>query len=269
MLKLMYITNNPEIASVVQDNGVDRVFLDLEINGKYERQGHLDTVISRHSIDDIAKLRPVLKTTQLLVRVNPVFDGSKAEIDRVVNDGADIIMLPYFKTAEEVEKFLSIVNGRVKTCLLVETPQAVENIDDILSLKGIDEIHIGMNDLHLGYKMKFMFELLCDGTVEMLCKKFKAKNIPYGFGGFASLNAGTLPARYIIGEHYRLGSSMAILSRSFFNASKFSSIDEISSVFKNGVSEIREYERFLQKQDDGFFDENKSIVAEKVKAIIE
>lgn len=269
MLKLMYITNKPEIASVVQDNGVDRVFLDLEINGKHERQGHLDTVISYHSIDDVAKLRSVLKTTQLLVRVNPVFDGSKDEIDRVINDGADIVMLPYFKTANEVEKFLSIVNGRAKTCLLVETPQAVENIDDILSLKGIDEIHIGMNDLHLGYKMKFMFELLCDGTVEMLCKKFKAQNIPYGFGGFASLNSGTLPARYIIGEHYRLGSSMAILSRSFFNANNFHSIEEITSVFKNGVSEIREYERFLQKQDDDFFDENKRIVAEKVKAIIE
>ena len=44
-----------------------------------------------------------------------------------------------------------------KTCLLLETPEAVEIIDDILDIDGIDEIHIGLNDLHLGYKMKFMF----------------------------------------------------------------------------------------------------------------
>jgi len=55
--------------------------------------------------------------------------------------------------------------------LLVETPEAVRNIDSILGESGIDYIHIGLNDLHLGYRMKFMFEPLVDGTVEMLCKK--------------------------------------------------------------------------------------------------
>ena len=30
MLKLMYITNNPEVASIADRAGVDRVFIDLE-----------------------------------------------------------------------------------------------------------------------------------------------------------------------------------------------------------------------------------------------
>ena len=68
---------------------------------------------------------------------------------------------------------------------MVETPEAVENIDNILALTGIDYIHIGLNDLHLGYGMSFMFELLADGTVDMLCK-ISEKGIPYGFGGVAT-----------------------------------------------------------------------------------
>ena len=30
MLKLMYITNQPEIAKIADKNGVDRIFIDLE-----------------------------------------------------------------------------------------------------------------------------------------------------------------------------------------------------------------------------------------------
>ena len=112
-LKLMYITNNPQVAKIIDNAGVDRVFLDLEIIGKEERQGHLDTVISKHSIDDIKKLRPVIKKAQLLVRCNPVHEGMQAEIDRIVIDGAVIIMLPFFSTADEVSRFLVCVNGRV------------------------------------------------------------------------------------------------------------------------------------------------------------
>lgn len=76
-LKLMYITNDERIAKIAEDSGVDWVFIDLEINGKEQRQGHLDTVISRHSIRDVSKIKKVLSKSQLLVRVNPIFEGSR------------------------------------------------------------------------------------------------------------------------------------------------------------------------------------------------
>ena len=233
-LKLMYITNKENVARIAEDSGVDWIFIDLEINGKEERQGHLDMVISRHHIEDVKKIKSVLTKAELLVRVNPIFDGSKKEIDKVINDGADIVMLPFFKIKNEVKTFIDYVDGRAKTCLLCETAEAVENIDEILELKGIDLIHIGLNDLHLAYKMDFMFELLVDGTVEMLCDKFKAKGIPYGFGGIAQLGQGDLPAEYVIAEHYRLGSSMAILSRSFCNVNKIDNIKTVKDVFGRG-----------------------------------
>lgn len=268
MINLMYITNEPEIAKIAQKSGADRIFIDLEINGKEERQGHLDTVISRHHMSDVGKVKKVLTTAQLLVRVNPIYEKSKEEIDNVIKQGADIVMLPFFKTVEEVKQFIAIVDKRAKVCLLCETPEAVECIDEILQQKGIDEIHIGLNDLHLGYKKQFMFELLTDGTVEKLCNKFKKAGIKYGFGGIARVGQGTLPAEYIITEHYRLGSTIAILSRSFCNTKMITDKEKIQEIFDIGIKEIRKEEEKVSQYSKEQFEKNKQIIEEKVKQIV-
>lgn len=267
-MRLMYITNNISIAKIAEMSGVDWIFIDLEINGKEERQGHLDTVISRHSIDDVRKIKAVLTKSELLVRINPIYNGSREEVNQVIKDGADIIMLPFFKEKVEVETFIGMVNNRVKTCLLVETPEAVQNIDEILNVDGIDYLHIGLNDLHLGYKKRFMFELLVDGTVEQLCEKIQNKGIPYGFGGIARIGEGKMPAEYIITEHYRLGSSMAILSRSFCNTSETEDLDVIENTFRIGVEDIRKFENQLSNESDAYFEMNRRLVMEKVNEIV-
>ena len=268
-LKLMYITNKPEIASIIDELGVNRVFLDLEINGKDERQGHLDTVISRHSIDDVARLRKVIKNGELLVRCNPIFDGSKEEIDKIINDGADIILLPYFKTVEEVKTFVQLVDGRVKTDLLFETPQAVELVDEILALDGIDEVHIGLNDLHLGYGLTFMFELFTNGVVDKLCEAFKKHGIPYGIGGIAALGKGALPAEFVIAEHYRLGSTCAILSRSFCNLDQVDNLEEFTEMFSKGLTNTRNFENKLLGENQDYFERNRELVSKIVAKIVE
>lgn len=261
----MYITNRVEIAKIAQNRGVDIIFLDLEIIGKIERQGHLDTVISHHHIEDVKLLRNVLTRAKLLVRTNPIHSGSEKEINRIIQDGADIVMLPYFKTLEEVQTFIHMVDGRADVWLLVETPEAVEIIDDIVELDDIDRIHIGLNDLSLGYKLDFMFELLVNGVVEFLCAKCREAGIPYGFGGIARLGYGILPADYIMGEHYRLASTSAILSRSFLNINTLAPNENVAKLFRGGVRQIRQYEQFLKKQNSGFYKRNR----EKTKEIIE
>lgn len=247
-LKLMYITNRPDVAKIAENAGVDRVFVDMEYIGKADRQGGMDTVQSRHTLEDVAAIRSVVTKAQLMVRCNPIHEAtaeycdSREEIEGIIARGADVIMLPYFKTVEEVRKFIEFVDGRAVTLPLVETPEAVACVDEILELPGIDEIFVGLNDLSLGYKKKFMFELLADGTVEKLCEKFRKKGIPYGFGGIASLGKGLLPSEYVIMEHYRLGSTCAILSRSFCNATQIQDTEQIRRIFTQGVREIRDYE---------------------------
>lgn len=274
MLKLMYITNQPRIASIAEKAGVDCIFVDMEYIGKSLRQGGMDTVQSHHTIEDIKKIRMVIDKAQLLVRCNPIhgataeYNSSMDEINQIIEAGADVIMLPYFKTVEEVKTFITLVDGRVKTMLLVETPEAVEIIDEILKIKRIDEMYIGLNDLSLGYQKKFMFELLVDGTVDKLCEKFKQKGIPYGFGGIASLGKGALPSEYVIKEHYRLKSTSAILSRSFCDVREINSASEIKCIFEEGIRCIREYENECENTPYTFA-KNHEIVKEKVSMILE
>ena len=263
----MYITNRPDVAKIAEKNGVDRIFVDMEYIGKAERQGKMDTVQNHHTIEDVKNVRAVLNKAELLVRINPIHEAteeycsSKEEIDAVIEAGADIVMLPYFKTIQEVYDFLSIVNGRVKTMLLLETKEAVAILDVILTMKGIDEIHIGLNDLSLSYGKTFMFELLTDGTVERLCRKLELAGMFYGFGGIASLGRGMVPAEMIIKEHYRLGSHMAILSRSFCNINNFEELDAVEEVFYRGVREIRTLEKECGEHLKYFSDNRKELTA--------
>ncbi len=265
-MKLMYITNNPKIAQIAESVGVDRIFIDMEYIGKAARQGGMDTVQNHHTIADIREIRKCLSNAEVMVRCNPIHDKSKEEIDAAIEAGADILMLPYFKTAEEVRAFLGLVDGRVKTLPLLETPEAVACIDEILALDGIDEMFIGLNDLSLGYQMKFMFEPLASGIVEELCEKFKKRGIPYGFGGIASLGKGLLRSEMVIAEHYRLGSTCAILSRSFCNTNIITDLQEIEKLFEKGLTDIRAFEKKCQ---DGAidFDENKYEVKNSVEKI--
>lgn len=267
-LDLMYITNSPKVALIAQKYGVDRVWVDLEKIGKDERQRGLNSVKSQHTIDDIKKIKPLLTTSELLVRINHWHDGSISEVNDAINAGADIVMLPYWKTVDEVEQFIKKVNGRCKTTLLLETKEAVECIDEVLRLGGFDEIHIGLNDLHLSYGLTFMFELLSNGIVEMLCKKFKVSGIPYGFGGIAKLGDGLLPAEKIIMEHYRLGSSRAILSRTFCDNAKIDSLEEIDRVFCENMKVLRNYEASLAGVSAEEFKQNTIDVAQSVEEIV-
>ena len=272
-LTLMYITNEPDVAQIAECAGVDRIFIDLETIGKEERQHNMDTVKSFHKIRDIGQIKPRLTKAELLVRINKIHPGSAEEIDEVIRLGADIVMLPYFKSVEEVKIFLDAAAGRVKTNLLVETPEAVEHLDQILDLDGINEIHVGINDLHLGYHRKFMFELLADGTVEKICEKAKERGLKYGFGGIARIGYGALPAERILREHYRIGSTMAIVSRSFCDTGKITDRDEISRIFSKGITDIRELEKEVsgeqEKRNESYFEENRREVVRIVDEITE
>lgn len=249
-LSLMYITNKPEVAKIAQSSGVDRIFVDMEYIGKDLRQAGMDTVKSHHTFHDIRAIKKVVSSgpSLLQVRINPIHNATidycstEEEIDTAIKCGADILMLPMFKTPTEVERFLAAVNGRAKTLLLLETKEASEAVDDILDVSGFDEIHIGLNDLHLAYKKKFMFEFYIDGTLDRLTQKIRDRGVRFGIGGIARIGYGVLPAEYVIGEHYRLGSKMAILSRSFCNANVMTDYTLLEETFRTGVQTIRDYE---------------------------
>ncbi len=263
-LKLMYITADPAMGRMAMEAGVDRLFVDLEWISKADRQRGRNTVINHHTVADVAVMRACMDAaasgSELVVRCNPwheasgVYSASREEINAVVAAGADAVMLPYFKHAAEVECFLDTVAGRARTVLLLETPEAVSSMEEILSLGGIDEVHLGLNDLSIGYGRRFLFELLADGTVEMLCRRLGEAGLPYGFGGVAAIGEGILPAEYVVAEHYRLGSGAVILSRSFGGAEGFAA----------RVRRLRAWEAICVGREPTFYARN----AARVRAIV-
>ena len=213
--KLMILCDDPKSAIDAQNAGIDRVFYDLEYIGKAERQHGRNTVKSNNSIDNIPAIRKVVTTSELLVRTNPIHAYSQAEVDKAVEYGADILMLPMVMDHHDVEQYVAMVGGRAKVCIMIETAAAMARLDKILAVKGVDEIFIGLNDLHITMGLTFMFELLSGGLVEYIAEKCNKAGIPFGFGGIARIGEGDLPSDYILGEHVRLGSQSVILSRTF------------------------------------------------------
>lgn len=267
-IKLMYITNDIDIAHLAESAGIERIFVDLEYLGKAERQKNFKSFISDHKIEDVSIVRNAVSLSKLLVRVNPINPESKEEIDKVINSGADIVMLPMFTTADEVKHFIRFVNRRAKVSLLLETAKAVENLNEILSLNGIDEIHIGLNDLRITMRLTFIFESLSNGIIDYIAKKVNSKGIDFGFGGIGLIGEGELPAKMILAEHYRLGSKMVILSRVFKGNRDYKELAE-SNWLKQEIMKIRDEERRLICWKEEQFEENRKKVIESVNRIIE
>ena len=102
-LKLMYITNKPEIAQIAESSGVDRIFVDMEYIGKSDRQGGLDSVQNHHTVEDVRAMKQAVNSAEVLVRINPIheatadYSSSEQEIEDVIRAGADIIMLPFIE----------------------------------------------------------------------------------------------------------------------------------------------------------------------------
>lgn len=265
---LLFITNNIDMAHHASQSGVDRLFIDLEINGKHERQGHLDTIISNHTLVDIPKIKKQCVKSKLLVRLNPYFEGSFEEINESIRLGADILMLPMFKTVEEIQAVSAIIGGRARFIPLVETKEAAAILSKVVHINGVDEIYFGLNDLHRDFKLSFMFEPLQNGLLDQLSTIVRQAGLPFGFGGIAALGTGKLPAELILSEHARLQSSSVILSRAFHQNS--TSLEELKTKinFTFEIDKLRETLGALYKRNQTEITVDKQRLDTEIKKIM-
>lgn len=214
-MNYLMIVSDPSIATYAWDCGVRHLFVDLEYMGKQERQGHIDSWKSDHTQETVSLIRNAAPKADLMVRVNPLHGESQTEIDDVIARGADRVMLPMFQTADELEVFFELLDGRAKAVPLFETAKSLENLGDILARVPIEFAHIGLNDLHLDLKLKFMFQPLSMGLIDGPAKLFCDANVTFGIGGIARMGQGLISPVTVLSEHVRLGSTFTILSRSF------------------------------------------------------
>lgn len=214
---LTLFTNDCELARRADGAGINRIGLDLERIGKAERQQYLKTWISDHEEHELPALRKALKKSQLFARTNPIHSGSREEIDRLIQNGVEVLMLPMFKNTQEAGKFIEFIAGRAEVSLLLETAAAAARIQEIVKLQGIDEIHIGLNDLYLSLGLENHFELLGSRLMDFLSEVVIEAGIPFGFGGIGRVGDERLPMPpdLIYAQYPRLMADRALLSRVF------------------------------------------------------
>ncbi len=213
-------TADPVLAAVADRAGVDRVGVDLELRGKRARQEGLGTWISDHRADDLPPIGRSLTRSRLFARVNPLCAESPGEVERLVALGVQVLMLPMFRSAEELEEFAHIVDGRATIVPLLETLDAAQDIERVTRLAPIHELHIGINDLALSCGMASRFEVLdCEITDRVSAHVLQA-GWRLGIGGIGRVGDDTLPLApdLVYSQYARLGSSAALISRAFFQS---------------------------------------------------
>ena len=159
---------DPGIAELAARSGVDFVTLDDE-HFPYTDRELYNSIVAVH-----------LAGKSCVVRVH---DKSRAYIGRMLDLGADGILAPQVESAEEVEAiiqavkyaprgkrgycpisacanfgygyspatFSEVANKKTIVGIMIETKGAVEDLDKILALDGLDYISIGPSDLSASY----------------------------------------------------------------------------------------------------------------------
>jgi hypothetical protein len=214
---LTLISNDVAFASASIAAGVDRVLVDLERKGKAERQAGRGLFLSAHSWADVASLRQVLPRGSLFVRVDPLNEQTPADVEMAVALGVDGLMLPFFRDAETVARFADLIHGRVAILPLVETAEAVENLDQIIGAAGLAEFHVGLNDLALSLGLGSLIDLWGDPVLDRIAAVARARGVRFGVGGVTDPREKGLPVdpAWTIAEHRRIGSTGALLGRNF------------------------------------------------------
>ena len=214
---LTLFTNSPELARSADDAGIDRIGLDLEVLGKEKRQDKLKSWISDHLEEELSAIREQLHSAKLFVRTNPPHPELKDEIDRFIDQGANVLMLPYFTHHDEAAQFIDYIDGRAEVSLLIETAAAAARIDHIVALPGIHDVHIGLNDLHLSLGLASHFELLVSPLMEHLSEFVRDSGAYWGFGGIGRAYDAHLPipSDLIYAQYAYLQGRSALVSRVF------------------------------------------------------
>ena len=211
-IDLQLFTTDPATARTAVASGITAFVIDWEWRGKETRQDGFDTEINRDTAEDLARMSGVAGSRRIC-RINRFGSWTPEEVELAVASGATQLLLPMAESPDEVEAYLSLVRGRARAGILLETREACACAGDIARL-GVDAVYVGLNDLAISRGTPCIFTALTDGTVERLREAFA--DTPFGFGGLTVVELGhPIPCLRLLEEMARLRSSFTFLRRSF------------------------------------------------------
>lgn len=156
----------------------------------------------------------VLRRAQLFARCDPAVPG---QLERLAARGVAFVMLPMFRDPAQVADAIQRCGPGVRVVPLVETAAAVERIEEVVAVPGVEEVHVGLNDLSLELGLANRFAVLVHPAVERVAAAARAAGVRLGLGGIGRAGQEDLPvpASLIYARHAALGAGAALLSRSF------------------------------------------------------
>lgn len=211
------ITNDINYALILQDCGIQQIMVDAENIGKMERQSGKGAVINFHNIEDVAIIKKKITKSKVICRINGYHEDINSEIESAINCGVDILMLPMILDINHFKKMVVFIDGRVPILPLIETSYSIFKLKEIIDLSKPDQIHFGLNDLHISLGMKNLFEVLISPLFASAVSYAAERVNLVGVGGVGNpFLLQKISPELLINEHKILGSSSVILSRSFF-----------------------------------------------------
>ena len=234
VIELWAFYSNPEFLRAIDSHLMTGFIVDLEKKGKDLRQQLYNTQITEHGLDDLKTARELTKSS-IICRINPQSTLDKAEVQSVVDGGADEILLPMVSTLAEVENVLHFVDGRVKVGVMLETKASIAIIEELDKLP-LSRFYVGLNDLAIENKHQNIFTPLVDGTIEHIRPKIHKK---FAVAGLTHPDMGhPIPCEVLIRIMKRLRCNYGILRRSFYrDLDKVTSDDILQSLTNSFLKE--------------------------------
>ncbi len=229
----LIVFNHEDTSVCASDLGLDAVMVDLEQSDKHRRQCGADTDISTNTLTDLATVRA---STELPVicRIDGLSEASGDQIERVIDHGADEILIPMVRLPSEVERVLELVDGRGHVGIMVETVEAVAHADE-LGQFPLSRAYVGLNDLWIARRSTHRFSAFSDGTIDRVAESFQ--HVPFGVAGLTHPDLGSpLACHHIINELVRLDCDFTFLRRSFFAASELLPAVEVVDAIRAAIS---------------------------------
>ncbi len=170
------------------------------------------TIDLQHGLNDYSTSLPMLQaiSTTDTTPFARVPWNEPGIIMKMLDAGTYGIICPMINSKEECEKFVGAcryhpkgfrsfgptranvyggsdygehANEEIVTMAMIETQQAVENLDSILSVEGLNSIYIGPSDLSISYTHKASFDIIdppVKDVIELILSKAKKYNVVAG-----------------------------------------------------------------------------------------
>jgi hypothetical protein len=210
-MDLFLFTVDPEFGRDVVSAGAAGLVVDWERRGKARRQAGEGTQINGDTPGDLSRMRAATDG-RLLCRVNGYGPWTPGEIDDAVARGADEVLLPMVRSAEQVDRALDAVAGRCGLGILVETQDAVARVHSLVR-RPLSRVYLGLNDLRIDRGSDSLFTPLVDGTADAVRSAVPGS---FGVGGLTLPGGGfPVPAHLLAAELVRTGADFTFLRRAF------------------------------------------------------